>query len=280
MQKRRSQTVEVLRPIDFDISSSSSDDKNDSKTMLKTGCLLKKSETLKRWNKRLFMLELQIDGTATLRWSEHRMTAALMALTPKRSNLLKIDENSSICWYESGDRRKIEIKNYTHTIYVDSSHLDADVAFDDLNSWYMVLGEYIRNRQFKSKEISDGLDEDVIEAMIEAANDYQERKSHFFKNTGRARRDTSFSVSTSSSSLLTSQQSLDFAASYRDESSPILQNAIDILEWSSYCRFKRNDFKGAKDRRYQAALCHFAVGRLREAIQTSKECLMLLPSGT
>ena len=64
---------------------------------------------------------------------------------------------------------------------MDSTHVDADVAFDDLNSWYMVLGEHIRNRQFKSKEISDGLDEDVIEAMVEAANDYQERKSLFSK---------------------------------------------------------------------------------------------------
>ena len=48
---------------------------------------------------------------------------------------------------------------------------------------------------------------------------------------------------------------------------------------SSFCRYKLKDFKGAKDRRYQAALCHFVVGRLREAIQTSEECLMLLPSG-
>ena len=58
------------------------------------------------------MLELQIDGTATLRWSEHRMTAALMRLTPKRSNLLTIDENSSIyvgMKVETGERSRSKI---------------------------------------------------------------------------------------------------------------------------------------------------------------------------
>ena len=229
MQRRKFPTVEVLRPVEI----GSSGKKDDNKTgTLKTGCLLKKSETLKRWNKRVFMLELTIAGKAILRWSEHRMGAALMKLTPQRNNIFVIDKDSCISWYESGDRRKIEIKNYTHTIYVDSAHLDKDIAFHDLNSWYMIIGEHIRDSQFNSRETSNELDEDVIEAMIEAANEWQERKLYFLRHIGRTRRDTSFSFSSSSSSsLLTNQQSLDMTATYRDQSSPILQNAIDILEW-------------------------------------------------
>jgi len=113
--------------------------------VLTEGWVLKKSETLKRWNRRFLVIKEQ-DGEHHLVWGESKYSAVFLGLSSP-SSVWVLDASAAVKTYKRGDRRKIELSRRRNKIYLDSIESEQASADIDVHGWYETIGKILREKK-------------------------------------------------------------------------------------------------------------------------------------